>query len=493
MRRRNPSDVRAAGDLEWFLPALDRLRALRQSSDPRLRAWFAADSDVYVGRAPARLDVMGGIADYSGALVLELPLARSTWAMVQRQQSPVCEIATLRDGEWHYYATPMESLAERDFVKRLGDDSGDRWPAYVVGVVYRCAQRAELFSGASTPGFRIAIESTVPEGKGVASSAALEVSVMAAVAAACDDDISRTELAIECQWVENHLVGAPCGIMDQMTSACGLRGRLLRLRCQPGIIEGYVEVPKGYRLYGIDSGVRHAVSGDDYSSVRTAAFMGYRMIAARAGLCAERRGERVEIQDQRWQGYLANISPGEFSIDFEPRLPDFMSGTDFLRQFGGITDAVTTVHPEKRYRVRQATAHPIREQERVSRFAHLLSDLSENPRVAGELGRLMYASHASYSACGLGSSGTDQLVEMVTGMGPAHGLFGAKITGGGSGGTVAILGAEQAGAVVRDIAARYEAETGRRAEVFDESGPGAAETGVLVVGAGDLELLALSS
>jgi L-arabinokinase len=82
---------------------------------------------------------------------------------------------------------------------------------------------------------------------------------------------------------------------------------------------------------------------------------------------------------------------------------------------------------------------------------------------------------------------------MVGGLGPAHGLFGAKITGGGSGGTVAILGAEQAGAVVRDVAARYEAETGRRAEVFDESGPGAAEAGVLVVGPGDLELLALSS
>jgi len=486
MKRRNLSDLGAAGDLVPFAPAIDRLQALRQSSDSRLRTWFSADFDVYVGRAPARLDVMGGIADYSGALVLELPLQRATWAMVQRQQSPLCEIATLRDGQWYHYAAPMESLADREFVKRLADNHGDRWPAYVVGVVHRCAQRADLFSDASTPGFRIAIESTAPEGKGVASSAALEVSVMAAVGAACDDDISRTELAIECQWVENHLVGAPCGIMDQMTSTCGLRDRLLRLRCQPGIIEGYVEVPKGYRFFGIDSGVRHAVSGDDYSGVRTAAFMGYRMIAARAGLCAEQNGERVEIRDPRWQGYLANISPTEFSSDFEPHLPETMSGAEFLAQFGGITDAVTTVQPEKQYRVRQATAHPIREQERVSRFAHLLGDLSENPRVAAELGRLMYGSHASYSACGLGSAGTDRLVEMVAELGASRGLFGAKITGGGSGGTVAILGTEEAALVVREIATRYEAETGRRAEVFEESGPGAAETGVLVVGPGEL-------
>jgi L-arabinokinase len=481
MKRRTLSDLRAAGELEQFRPAVDRLRGLRQAREPRLRDWYRPDSAAYVGRAPARLDVMGGIADYSGALVLELPLARSTWATVQRQESPLCEIATLRDGSWHHYDAPMVSLASPDFVKRLADEHGDRWPAYVVGVVHRCAQRAELFSRSSIPGFRITIESTVPEGKGVASSAALEVSVMAAMAAACDDDMSRTELATECQWVENHLVGAPCGIMDQMTSACGLRDRLLRLRCQPGIIEGYVEVPSGYRFYGIDSGVRHAVTGDDYSSVRTAAFMGYRMIAARAGLCAEQRGTRVAVQDQRWQGYLANISSGEFSIDFESHLPEFMSGAEFLAEFDGISDDVTTVRPEKRYRVRQATAHPILEQERVSRFAHRLSDLSENPRVAGELGQLMYASHASYSACGLGSEGTDRLVEMVADLGGLQGVFGAKITGGGSGGTVAILGREDAAGAVRDIAARYESETGRRAEVFEESGPGAAQTGVLVL------------
>ena len=69
-----------------------------------------------------------------------------------------------------------------------------------------------------------------------------------------------------------------------------------------------------------------------------------------------------------------------------------------------------------------------------------------------EMGELMYGSHASYSACGLGSDGTDLLVELVRQAGPAAGLFGAKITGGGSGGTVAILGRSGAGAAVADIA-----------------------------------------
>ena len=64
-------------------------------------------------------------------------------------------------------------------------------------------------------------------------------------------------------------------------------------------------------------------------------------------------------------------------------------------------------------------------------------------------------------------------------LGVDRGLFGAKITGGGSGGTVAILGTNSASELVREIARRYERETGRSAVVFDGSGPGAEEIGVL--------------
>ena len=88
-------------------------------------------------------------------------------------------------------------------------------------------------------------------------------------------------------------------------------------------------------------------------------------------------------------------------------------------------------------------------------------------------------SHASYGACGLGSDGTDRLVDLVMEAGPARGLFGAKITGGGSGGTVAILGTDAARGAVHHIAREYERETARTAVVFDASGPGADEIGVL--------------
>src|SRR3989449_1911085 len=166
--------------------------------------------------------------------------------------------------------------------------------------------------------------------------------------------MTATDLAAACQEVENHVVGAPCGLMDQITSACGRRDRLLRLRCQPGAIEGYLEIPTGYRFYGIDSGISHAVSGADYGAVRTAAFMGYRMIAAAAGLPAEREGARLRIADPRWGGYLANLTGPEWAA-LAGGLPEEMSGAEFLKRYGGITDTATAVHSERRYPVRPAT------------------------------------------------------------------------------------------------------------------------------------------
>ena len=95
------------------------------------------------------------------------------------------------------------------------------------------------------------------------------------------------------------------------------------------------------------------------------------------------------------------------------------------------------------------------------------------------LGELMFQSHNSYSACGLGSDGTDRLVELVRAAGPAAGLYGAKITGGGSGGTVAVLARAGSERAIRALAAQYEQDSGKQATVIGGSSPGAAAFGVL--------------
>jgi L-arabinokinase len=473
------------------------LQALPHHPDPAVAGFLDLDAPLTVGRAPGRLDVMGGIADYSGSLVLELPLARATWAVVQATDDGRCEVASL--GAPSGRATPTGAAASArhfavDFAHlRTGDlttpealrsffsvRGSDAWAAYLLGVVHFCLHRtghqadpraaapATPAPGGATSrdGLRILVTSEVPEGKGVASSAALEVAAMSALASAWQIPIEPTALALACQWVENHVVGAPCGVMDQMTSALGEADALLRLRCQPAEVEGHVAIPSGYRFYGIDSGIRHAVSGASYGTVRTAAFMGRALL-------------RAADPDGVPGGYLANVTPAAFDGSFADRLPERMRGCDFLRAHPeGTGDPVTTVDPDREYPVRAATLHPIRENARVERFAELLAELPDAD-AAREMGEAMVASHESYGECGLGSDGTDRLVEMVMEAGPARGVYGAKITGGGNGGTVAVFGTTAAAATVRAIAARYREETGRSAEVFDGSGPGAAASGVL--------------
>jgi L-arabinokinase len=279
-------------------------------------------------------------------------------------------------------------------------------------------------------------------------------------------------------------VGAPCGIMDQMTSACGEAGRLLELLCQPASVLGMRSIPAGVELYGIDSGVRHAVTGADYGQVRCAAFMGYRIIAARMGFpCIEEAPGQVRIHDPIWGGYLANVGPEQFVADFQAALPERMRGREFIERFVGTTDPVTRVDPNSDYPVRAASAHPVFEHLRTRTFTELLGQELDERRLE-RLGALMYESHASYSACGLGSAATDEIVRLVREAGSDSGLYGAKITGGGSGGTVAVLARTGSARGVREIALRYARSSGKQPYVFSGSSPGACARGVRSIDAG---------
>lgn len=425
----------------------------------RAREFFAPRLEIVISRAPGRLDVMGGIADYSGSLVLQRPIAEATFAAVQPAEDQRFTILSLTAGTERAFTLPVASLSaggnpiSYEQSRELFRGS-DCWAGYVAGVfLVLMRERGAAFKG----GARVLISSSVPEGKGVASSAALEVAPMHAVAGAFNVALDPQTLAILCQMVENLVVGAPCGLMDQMACACSESGALMAMLCQPAQLEESVKVPQEISFWGLDSGERHTVGGSDYRSVRTGAFMGHRMIGT--------------------PGYLASLSPAEFEQKYMSLLPVEMSGRDFLVRYGRTFDTVTTVDPSRTYKVRHPAAHPVYENHRVRAFRELLQgpQSEENWRL---LGKLMYESHASYTACGLGSPGTDLIVKLVRAE-EAQGLYGARITGGGSGGTVAVVGRADAHAAVRRVVEAFERLTGHRPHVFEGTSPGAVQFGSL--------------
>lgn len=473
-------ETRGLSDAAAFIETLNELE---RAPAPEARQLFDPTAELVVTRAPGRLDVMGGIADYSGSLVLEAPIREATFVALQRDLSRRLRIVSLSQDFTQALAFEMaladferagEPIEYENARARFQQSPAQHWAAYVAGVFLTLMRERGVRFGR---GARILICSSVPQGKGVSSSAALEVAVMQAVAAAFEVAIEPREMALLCQKVENLVAGAPCGVMDQVTAVCGQAGHLLSLLCQPAELRGEIPIPEEIAFWGLDSGVRHAVTGADYGSVRVGAFMGYRIIADLAGFKVA-GGAPAQIDDPRWGGYLANLTPSEFEQHYAAHLPERIEGAEFLSRYKGTTDAVTRIAPERSYAVRVPAAHPIYEHHRVRLFAELLQgEISEERiKLAGEL---MYQSHASYSACGLGSAATDRIVELVRDAGPAQGLYGAKITGGGSGGTVAILSRRDAVDSVRKIAGRYAQETSYQPYIFSGSSPGSAGFGYL--------------
>jgi len=436
---------------------------------------FAAGRPITAARAPGRLDVMGGIADYSGSVVFEATLGRAAVVAYQPRDDGtfVARTTTLpadeAPGDARFAADELRAagggfLDYPSLNAVFGADPARAWAGYVLGAlpVLECEGVCPAPAGAS-----FLVWSDVPIGAGVASSAALEVAAMHAVLAHHGARVERTRLAAMAQTVENRIVGAPCGIMDQVTSAMGESGKLLALLCRPCRILGQHELPPGVRVFGLASRVTHSVGGSAYARARVAAFMGLKVILS----ARQQAGEPLTDDDR----YLCSLSPADYVRRFRHLLPERVSGAEFLAAHGETTDTVTTVNPQETYNVRAGADHPVFENARVQAFIQQMDRAHAGDRTAlVEAGGLMYASHHSYGwNCGLGCPETDLIVDLVRRRGPERGLYGAKITGGGCGGTVAILADAGARDAVAEIAAEYEAETGLKPDLFDQTSPGA--------------------
>ena len=436
------------------------------------------NAEWHVSRAPGRMDVMGGIADYSGSLVLQAPISEACHAAITIQAAAPQEgrlriVSHTDGGRSSSFATLLSDLFPRNQRKGISYEAAqsyfkndsEPWAAYVAGcLLVLSKEEPEVFLFSREVDINIVISSDVPEGKGVSSSASIEVSTMMALCSAYGLVLDGCRLATLCQMVENRVVGAACGIMDQMASALGEEGKLLALLCQPATVQETLSIPSDIAFFGIDSGIRHSVGGSDYGSVRVGAFIGLKLVS-------EEASKQIP--------YLVKIAPSEWAAKYEPSLPVEISGTDFLDRHEHL-DSVTSVDRSKTYSVRVPATHPVQENFRVQTFQELLKEGGRASKDRLEvLGELMYQSHESYNRCKLGSTGTDRLVEMAReAAGRGEPVYGAKITGGGSGGTVCFLVSGDRGReVVEEIAQRYGEEMALKPKIFAGSSPGAVAFG----------------
>src|SRR5687768_3471445 len=330
-----------------------------------LRGWyFSADKPIFAARAPGRLDVMGGIADYSGGTVLELPLEVAAYCAVQRTtEFAATARSSNAESEGFSVEVAVPTLDLLNDAQSQFQRPESQWAAYVLGALPILSAEG-LLPGESPGGFRFYLESDVPIGAGVSSSAAIEVASLLALTGAFGLVLAPMQLARLCQRVENEIAGAPCGIMDQVTSALGEEGKLLALDCRPHTLLGNVEVPRGWRFVGLNSGVKHSVGGANYTRARVSAFMGRRIVET--------------ILGRDLDGYLCNLTIPEWE-SARDRIPAELTGRAYIEQYGSLPDSVTKVRPEETYFPSAASEHPIYENERVRKFLDLVKESERNP------------------------------------------------------------------------------------------------------------------
>ncbi|MEU9857461.1 galactokinase [Streptomyces sp. NPDC047974] len=222
-----------------------------------------------VWAAPGRVNLIGEYTDFNDGFVLPLALPHTTVAAVSRRD----------DGVLRLHSGDVDGGIVQLDVTDLEPLSGGGWAAYPAGVVWALREAGHPVAGAD-----VHLSSTVPTGAGLSSSAALEVVTALALNDLFGLGLTRPELARIAQRAENAFVGVPCGVMDQMASACAEEGHALHLDTRD---LSYRQVPfdlaaEGLALLVVDTRVKHALGDGAYAERRAGCEAGARALGVRA-------------------------------------------------------------------------------------------------------------------------------------------------------------------------------------------------------------------
>lgn len=215
--------------------------------------------------APGRVNLIGEYTDFNDGFVMPLALPHTARAAVSRRD----------DGVLRLYSADVPGGVVSLRVDELAPHAGHGWAAYPAGVLWALREAGHPVAGAD-----IALTSTVPTGAGLSSSAALEVVTALALNDLFHLGLTGPELAVVGRRAENDFVGVPCGIMDQMASACCVEGHALHLDTRDLSVR---QVPfdlaaQGLALLVVDTRVKHALGDGAYAERRAGCEEGARLL-----------------------------------------------------------------------------------------------------------------------------------------------------------------------------------------------------------------------
>jgi galactokinase len=205
-----------------------------------------------VWQAPGRVNLIGEHTDYNSGWVLPFALDRGVVVAAARRDDGVLDIRSLQE-PGQQASLPLAGLAP-------GSVAG--WAAYPAGVAWAMREAGHPVGGAS-----LVIDSDLPQGAGLSSSAAIECAVAIALADLSGVRVPRGELVRLARRAENEMVGVPSGIMDQSASLLGEAGHALLLDCRSGeaVPVPFDPAAAGLALLVVDTGARHALTDGRYA------------------------------------------------------------------------------------------------------------------------------------------------------------------------------------------------------------------------------------
>ena len=357
------------------------------------RQLYGTAGGVRVFRAPGRVNLIGEHTDYNLGFVCPVALHLATYIAT----------APSADGKLRIYSEDRRELREFDTAAIPTLARAGHWTDYSLGVA-----RELTALGLPIAPANLLVRSTVPEGSGLSSSAALEVS--SALAFLNGREIDPLELARLCQRAERNFVGMPCGIMDQYISVFGREHSAVAIDCR-SLDHRTFPLPDGVTFVAVNSMVKHALAGSAYQD---------RVVECAAAAAA------LGVESLR-DATLAQLT------EAAPRLTEVV-----LRR----------------------ARHVVTEDARVDQFVEA-SRAGDLPR----MGRLMQESHRSLQhdyevSCAELDFLVDRALEI-------EGVLGSRMTGGGFGGcTVTLVRKEAASAFADAISRAYQSGYGVTPRIY---------------------------